>query len=138
MMASEHAAASHLPLRFRPRHHLHTGCVIEQISVIQNPNTRSAGFKCAAACNVGPATFSAFVGHGFDFPFAISVLYARAGITALGVQRAATAHFTRAIINAVDAGSKKARCAGDEHDVACGLELRARDGGQKGGRGSYP
>ena len=60
------------------------------------------------------------------------MLYAHAGIAALAIQRVATAHFARAVVSAVDGGSLKSRCTGDEDDVACGHE--AGVGAGEGGR----
>ena len=61
----------------------------------------------------------------FDMPIPFKVLHAHAAIAALGVNRVAAAGFTRAVVNAVDAGSVDTRSAGDEDDVAC----RHEDGG---------
>ena len=80
------------------------------------PYARSAGFSCAAACNVRPASSLAFVRHSFDLPIPSTVLQQHAAVAALAVQRVATACFTRAIVNAVDGGSVETHSAGDEED----------------------
>jgi hypothetical protein len=69
----------------------------------------------------------------FDLPFPSIVLYAHAGIAALGVQRVAAAHFAGSVVSAVHAGSVESRCAGDEDDVACRheAEVRAGEGGRR-------
>ena len=57
------------------------------------------------------------------------VLYAHACIAALGVQRVAITRFTRAIVNAVDAGSVGTRSTGDEEDEGFRHEVLLRRGG---------
>ena len=38
MLAGVQAAASDLPLRFRSRHKLHTGCVMKRFSIVHPPH----------------------------------------------------------------------------------------------------
>ena len=56
------------------------------------------------------------------------MLQAHAFVAALGVQRIATARFTRAIVNAVDSSIVDTRSAGDEEDAGCGHEAVVRRG----------
>ena len=123
------AAAANLTLRFSTRHHLHKRRVCPITAVIHPPWARSAGFSCAAACNVRNATIRAFARHSFDLPIPCMVLHAHAAVAALAVQRVAAAGFTRAIVTAVDGGSVDTRSAGDIEDEGFRHEVLLRRGG---------
>ncbi len=118
MLVRAQAAAAHHLLRFRPSHHLHTRCVDQIIAVQHLPLARSAGCKCAAACNVGVATARAFVRHGFCMPISLKVLHQHADIATFAKKRMAVASFIRAVISAVDRVSVEACCAEDKN-VLC-------------------
>ena len=98
-------------------------------AIIHLPHARRAGFSCAAACNVRFAKILAFARHSFDLPHPFKVLQPHAAVAALAVQRVAAARFTRAIVNAVDAGSEGTRSAGDEEDEGFRHEVLLRRGG---------
>ena len=125
--AGRHAAAAYLCLS----NHIHRrwGFNPAFFAISNPPLARSAGFSCAAACNQRPATILAFAQHRFDLPLPSMVLHAHAAVAALAVQRVAAARFTRAIVNAVDAGSVGTRNAGDEEDEGFRHEVLLRRGG---------
>ncbi len=91
------AAVAHLLLRFRTRHHLHTGYIDERFAntAIQKciffhlPSARSAGFKRAATFNRGVAFICTFVFGIFDLPPPSQVLNQHAGIAAIEVNHTA-------------------------------------------------
>ena len=120
MLEGAHAAVVfNLTLRFRTSDNLHRRSVVKRFAIIHLPHARRAGFSCAAACNPGGAKVRAFVRHRFDPPLPSKVLHAHAGVAALAVQRVAAAHFSRAIIAAVDGATVDTGSAGDEEEVAC-------------------
>ena len=121
MLEGAHAVVFNLTLRFRTSDILHRRSVVKRFAIIirHMPHARRAGFSCAAACNPGGANARAFVRHRFDPPLPFKMLHAHTGVAALAVQRVAAAHFSRAIIAAVDGATAVTCSAVDEEDIAC-------------------